>query len=420
MKSVLMRIAGFTGAPILTALAPFILLPVISRITGPSGWANFATGQSIGVLGMVVVLFGWGIVGPVRIARTPDARERADILRESLRSRLIMLAAGIPLTALAVALLTTDAYKLESVLIAVATAIGGLTPAWFCIGAGSPRDLTVYEALPKLAASLLALPIVLASGSIVWYPLLLAVASVAAYALHAQRTLAPHPKPDSTFRKDLGVLRRMLPTAAIDAAGNAYGITPVPIATTGLPPAEASSFASADRLYRVGILAVVAFGNAFQAWVLDPAATSPRSRHLAAIASHLGLGLIGGGAIALLGPWASGLVFGQEVAAEPLPSALFGLAFLCISTSTPFIRNMLIPHGRYRLVLIATLVASAVGLTTMIGGAVSGSAAVVALGVALAEATTLLVLVGPALASLRSPLAVDPGESPDLLERYEL
>ncbi len=63
MRTLMLRFAGFTGAPILSALAPFIILPLITRVVGAEGWANFATGQSIGILGMVVVLFGWGIAG---------------------------------------------------------------------------------------------------------------------------------------------------------------------------------------------------------------------------------------------------------------------------------------------------------------------------------------------------------------------
>ena len=77
MRSLMLRLAGFTGAPILSALAPFIILPVISRIVGPEGWANFSAGQSIGILGMVGVLFGWGVVGPVRVARATSLQERA-------------------------------------------------------------------------------------------------------------------------------------------------------------------------------------------------------------------------------------------------------------------------------------------------------------------------------------------------------
>lgn len=407
MKPILLRIAGFSGAPVLSALAPFLLLPVISRLTGPDGWANFSTGQSIGILGMVAVLFGWGIVGPVRVAQATDDDERAAILRESLRSRAVTVAFAAPAAAAVTAVVTTADYKLESVLIAVAMTLGGLTPAWYCIGAAQPKALTIYDAAPKLLASLVALPILLATSQILWYPILLGVVTVTAVVLHARGVLRGRPSLPKERGQRRRTLRSLLPTAAIDAAGNAYGTTPVPIATAGLSPADASSFASADRIYRVGTLAVVAFGNAFQSWVLEPKAVDRVRRQFAALTAHAALGVVGGASIALIGPWATALLFGPAVAADPFICVCFGIAFLCISTTTPLIRNMLVPHGRYRFVLAATLIASSVGLVTMVGGAIAGSAAWIGVGVAAAEATSLAILIGPALASLRRPVLPD-------------
>lgn len=392
MRSVLLRLAGFTGAPILSALAPFILLPVISRIAGAEGWGNFATGQSIGVLGMVVVMFGWSVVGPVRIAQTDDPALLAAILRESLATRSVTAVVGLLLAGVATALISGPDFRVESVLMALAMTLGGLSPAWYCIGSGRPIDLMIYDAGPKLASALISLPALLLGAPVGLYPVLLAVFTVVGALVHARIALRPYPADRLGIRATARVLRRLLPTAAIDAAGNAYGSTPVPIATAGLPPAQASSFASADRLYRVGILVVIALGNAFQAWVLEPQAVSRVRRHLAAIASHAALGLFGALMLVLLGPWASAFVFGADVAADPLACTLFGFAFFCISTGTPLIRNVLIPHGRYRYVLTTTITASVVGLTTMGIGAASDSEGLIALGVAAAEATSLLML----------------------------
>ncbi len=396
MRSLMLRLAGFTGAPILSALAPFIILPVISRIVGADGWANFSTGQSIGILGMVGVLFGWGIVGPVRVARATSMQEHAVILHESIRSRLLTSLIAVPAAAVATFLVSGPSYRLESVAVAVAMTVGGLTPAWFCIGQGNPRALMIFDALPKLAASLLALPIIALTGQILWYPALLLAFTVPAFAIHAYLTAHGDALGDARPRRLLSVLRALVPTATIDATSNAYGSTAIPIATAGLDPADASSFASADRAYRIAIMAVIAFGNAFQAWVLDPQTTGTARRHRLALLSHIVLGLAGGSAIALLGPWLTGVLFGQDVAAKPLPSLLFGVAFFFLSTTTPLIRNILIPAQAYRTVFAATIAAAAVGITTMVVGSLLGSASIVALGVAVSEATTFVVLVVPA------------------------
>lgn len=393
----MLRLVGFTGAPILSALAPFIILPVISRIVGDQGWANFSAGQSIGILGMVAVLFGWGIVGPVRVARSTSAGERAVILHESLRSRLVLAVVVAPLAGIIAGVVSGSSYRMETVAVAVAMTAGGLTPAWFCIGRGDARGLMIFDALPKLAASFIALPIMLIWGSVLAYPILLLGLSLPTYALHAWLNAHARWREGRQTPAFTRIIRALAPTAVIDATGNAYGSTSIPIATAGLGAADASAFASADRAYRIGTLLVVAVGNALQAWVLDRSAVDTRARHRLALAAHGVLGVFGGLGIALLGPWATALVFGPRVAAAPLPCVLFGVAFFCISMATPLIRNLLIPDGRVRIVLASTVVAAAVGLTIMLTGSAIGSAGVIALGVAGSELSALVVLVGPAV-----------------------
>ena len=95
------------------------------------------------------------------------------------------------------------------------------------------------------------------------------------------------------------------------------------------------------------------------------------------------------------------MLFGADVAAQPLPSALFGVAFFCISVATPLIRNLLIPADRFRTVFAATIAAAAVGLVIMIIGSAAGSAAVVSLGVAASEFAALAVLAIPAALEYR-------------------
>lgn len=409
MRSFVFRLAGFAGAPVLSALAPFIILPVVTRITG-DGWGNFAAGQSIGMLAMVGVLFGWGVVGPVRVARAESAHARAVVLEESVRSRLITGLFAVPLAAAVTFAVCSDVYRMEAVFVAAAVALGGFTPAWFCIGEGNPRGLMIFDAGPKLAASAVSLPVLLVTNEVLWYPVLLVAFTLPAFGIHLV-SVRRHMNPSAaTPRPTLSVLRSLVPTAAIDAAGNAYGTTAVPIATAGLGAPDASSFASADRAYRVGLLAVIALGNAFQAWVLDPTVEDPRPRHRMAFITLAGLGAVGGAAIALLGPWATALAFGAEVAAAPLVCISFGAAFFFISCGTPLIRNLLIPAGRYRLVLAATVTSALVGVGIMVVAAVSGSSAAIALGVAVAEAVSVGILAFPALATYRGIGAVTQGD----------
>nr|WP_314843636.1 hypothetical protein [uncultured Microbacterium sp.] len=374
---------------------------MISRVVGDEGWANFSAGQSIGILGMVAVLFGWGILGPVRVARSASLGERAKILHESLRSRLVLVVVFVPVAGIVAALVSGPVYRVETIAVAVAMTASGLTPAWFCIGQGDARGLMIFDALPKLAASFFAFPVIAIWGSVLAYPILLMAMCLPAYAIHAWLNAHSRWREGHHSAAFTRIIRRLAPTAVIDATGNAYGSTSIPIATAGLSAPDASGFASADRAYRIGTLLVVAVGNALQAWVLDRSAVDPQARHRLALTAHVVLGVVGGVGIAALGPWATALLFGAKVAAAPVPCILFGVAFFCISMATPMIRNLLIPADRVRVVLASTITAAGVGLTVMITGSVLGSAEVIALGVAASEFSALAVLSGPALGAYR-------------------
>lgn len=225
MRALMLRIAGFAGAPVLSAIAPFLIIPVVTRVLG-DGWADFAAAQSIGLLGMVGVMFGWSVIGPVRIARNTDRHERAVILRESLSSRAVSAAVAIPATGIITALVVDADSRTLAVAVAVAVALGGFSPSWFCIGEGNPRALLVFDAAPKLAASALSLPILALTQQVIWYPVLLVALTLPSFAIHASRVFRGLDPEATGPRPTRAVLRTLIPTAAIDAAGNAYGSTP--------------------------------------------------------------------------------------------------------------------------------------------------------------------------------------------------
>lgn len=401
-RSITTRLAGFTGGPVLAAFAPLLILPVITRATGSAGWASFAAGQSVGMIGMIVLTFGWGIIGPVRIAQNPEPAARARILAESLATRALAAIVVLPVAAAVAGYVASPGFRVDAIAIAVATSLGGFTPAWFCIGAGQPAALTGYDVVPRVAAAAVSAGIIAWTGQVSWYAGLLTVLSLGAFGLHARRTIRGH---DVRLNRTQirAALRHQIPTAAIDTVSNSYGATPVPIASRGLAAVDAGMFASADRLYRFGLLAVVAFGNAFQGWVLEHDAENRQARHRLAILTHLGLGITGGLGIAALGPWATSIAFGAEVAATQTACLLFGLAFVCISTTTPFIRNVMIPHGRYRRVFTIACTSAVTGLAIMLTGAILGNITVIAAGVLASELVSMIAIIIPARRLLHVP-----------------
>lgn len=395
----LRRLGGFTLLPLLSLVTPFVLLPVVARVAGPPGWSSVVAGQSVGTFGATVVFWGWNVIGPVAAARA-RGQELTGLYGSSLRTRLLLLVPVLPVAAVVSAAVAQPGYRVVAASMALATSLLGLSPAWWGIGVGRPTVLLWYDTVPRVVAAALAVPVVLATRAIWTYPVLLAAATVVGLAAF-QRRHAPgadwSPVPVGRAVREL---RDQAGTAGVNLVGTAYAATPAPVATAAFPGAVASPLTSADAVYRLGLFAVVATGNAFQGWTLEPDVTDRgerERRHRAAVLAHLALGVAGLLVLAALGPWLTGLLFGAPVAASRELGIAYGAAFLLISASTPYVRNLLLPAGRTRLVLGWTAASALAGLSVMVVAAARGWLAGVAWGMAASELVLLLGVLGPAL-----------------------
>ncbi|PJJ65725.1 lipopolysaccharide biosynthesis protein [Compostimonas suwonensis] len=410
MRRLILRFGGFATLPLLSAVAPLLLLPIIARVGGVDGWASIATAQAIGTFGAVAVSFGWAIAGPPLIAQETSEEQRRASYRRSFSSRMIVFVVALPLLAVLSGVLAAPRYVLDSVLMTVAMAFFGFSFSWFAIGLGRPGLIASFEAVPKVVATLLSAVLLLIGVPIWAYPALLLLASVSGLLLFQRRhigALLPWMRrADGTLR---GSLRIMVVPALVDLSGASYAATPLPIVSATSSFLMTSMFASADKLYRYGLFGISALANALQAWVLDPARPAQHRRQVAAIIAHLVLGTIGMLVLAVGGPWATSLLFGEDVAAAGYVCFWFGMAYLMLSVSTPFMRNLLLPHGRASVILKATVAGAIIGVPIMIWGALTIGGVGVAMGLALSEFVILLGVVPPSLKHLGGSRAPDHG-----------
>ena len=293
MKAVLLRLAGFTGLPLLSLVTPFLLLPILARIAGEGGWSSVVAGQAIGAFGGAVIAWGWNTLGPVEIAQNPSPLHRAEVYRESIRTRLVLSALVFPIVCTLAWLLAAPDHRFEASAMSMTTAIVGLSPAWFCIGVGKPVLLAAFDTLPRVAATLVSVPVILLTQEIWLYaPILLTAVVISLMTFH--RIVVPERgRTFSAWHGTARYLRGQSAPAAISLSGTTYAATPVPVAQAFLPSSAVAGFGSADTIYRLGLFSVMALGNTFQGWTLEPQENSPRRRHLFAIGSHVMLGLSG-------------------------------------------------------------------------------------------------------------------------------
>lgn len=358
------RLLGFTGLSLVSAIGPLALLPVVARISGEAEWAALGIGQSVGAFLALPVLFGWNLVGPTRVARGTE-EERSSLYRQSMVVRLLAFAACLPLGIAASWLLTPAGTETLAVTMAVAMMMVGLSPAWFCVGAGRPAWLALYDAGPRLLGTLLALPVVLITGSALPYPLLIGLATaigvVAFTWRHRPRGSSRWPRPSEAAGSVAGDVG---PAAAVTIAG-AYSAAPVAIAGAVLSVGPLAAFVSAERIYRFALVAITALSDSLQGWVSEAQGPLGRRRGMQALGAHAVLGLAGVLGITLLGPWLSAVLFGEQLAGGRASFAGFGIAFLAISLNTSLSKHVLVPLGRTGFVLLSTTIGAVVGVTSI-------------------------------------------------------
>lgn len=407
MRTILVRLSGFAFFPLLSLVMPLLLLPLIAQIVGQAGVSSVVSGQSIGAFAATALTWGWNFEGPVVIALAKDSDERARVYLQSMRDRLVLAVFVLPLAALIAAVVAVPGFAVDAVAMALANGLAGLSPAWFCIGLGQPRLLAQYDTIPRFVATLASVPLLLYTRQVWLYVVVLVITTLVALVAFHRRFSPGGAWLPTNPRESLKGIWAQRHAAGINIAASAYASTPAPIATVTSPAAASATLASADTVYRFSLAAVVALGNAFQSWVLDPTASRRRVRQSAALIAHLVIGLVGLLAFVLLGPWATGILFGGQTQATTEIAFYYGLAFLFISLGTPLTRNILIPAGRQSTILKWTLVSALSGLTVMVVAGITGNPAKIALGMALSEALLVLGLLVPALRELAKQEAGD-------------
>jgi O-antigen/teichoic acid export membrane protein len=400
------RIAAFAGLPLLASLASFILLPIIARVGGAPAWNSLAVGQAVGAIAAIVIGLGWPLTGPAAVASASEEAVRRRHYAVSFVTRSLMFLCTVPLMALALVFTSGTNQFWVAFLMACAQAASGLTPAWYCIATGHAGRIAKYDVVPRMVATLGVIPLLFATGEIYLYPLVLLVLGLAG-TLWFNR--------DHSDRRDFKglslpvVLReiwRLRAGAGITIAAGAYASTPVLVVQFAASAAGLAAFVSAEKLYRIGQLATAALGNSLQGWVSEFGADHSHRRKFSLMALTV-LGLAGWLIMALLGPWASALLFGSALAADFWTCFWFGLSFLlvCVTTSTG--AHWLVPAKRMRVVFSSTITGAVVGLPAMIilSGLMGGPGG--ALGLAIGEIAVTAIQLRAVLQLLRDKAPED-------------
>lgn len=395
------RLLGFAILPLVGIVTPFLLLPIIARVGGPAVWTGIGVGQSVGVVGSVLTLWGWWVAGPARLAVLTREEERARLYVESLQQRLVVFVLVAPVSGLVAWNIAVDGDQRVAALMAIASSAIGLSPSWYSIGIGKPLQMVLFDEVPRAISIVAAAGVILWTGAVWFYPLVVLLVGLAMPLVFAWRVSVSPMIYVQPFRALLRDLRRQMAVAGTNLIGTSYTATPVPAATLFSDLSAVASFVSAEKIYRLGTFSIKSLGNAVSSWVLEGGRKNVR-RHWAAIAAHATLGLGGCLGLTFAAAPVTGFLFGPELAAGRLESFGFGLAFVFLSLSTPLTRNILVPNGRSRFTLLTGITAASVGVPAMLILGYSFGVAGIAFGLALSQCLGFSMLLAPALVWLRA------------------
>lgn len=398
------RILAFGSLPFFGGVSPLLVLPILSRQIGADGWAGLLLSQSIGTFVAAFLLFGIPVVGSARVAVIGSVADSVEYYQNTLVSRTCAGFIAVPVGGLIIGFGVSLGDPALNILMYLSACLGAASFAWFCIGRGNAQWIAKYELVPKLVATVVSAGAVLATSLSWLYPVFLIGASIWGL-LSFNRMLFGRP-----YVRLRGANARATSwrhyvetwhAGVLSIAAGAYATAPLPVASAMGTASAVSAMASADRTYRYGLFAVSGLGNALQGWILSQRGPERRRRNLIGIWAHVLLGACGFIFLSKFGVWFTQSLFGDSVSATSAQVFWYGVTFLAVSASTPFVRNLLIPNGRTRLVMISSLIAALFGLASMVTfGAMFGVTGIAA-GLAVAEILSLAIVASSALRYLR-------------------
>lgn len=387
MWNLIRRVFGFGALPLLSSVAPLLILPIIARVGSASDWVAIGIGQAVGVVVGVVGAWGWNISGSPRVVQCNSLESRVALYSTSFWARAVVFPIVLGFGVLVTVIATTQASTLLGCAVCVGMSSAAFNISWYAIGVGSPGMIARFQAFPRVLGMVLSIPLILFTGWLYWYPLgILVGVLVGLLSFHLKVYGSWLPQAPSREALRTSVISD-LRLAGIDGLSVLVGSAPLPVGGSLLSVSTLAGLTSSDKIFRFSQFSISALANGLQAWVLS--SERVRRRRFALI-MHSALGIAGFFGIALLGEVVSERLFGAELRGSGGALVWYGVAFLCMSMSTPLVRNTLIPEGLGPQVFRVSVLRAAVGVTGMVVfGRVYGASGVAA-GFALGEVIQLV------------------------------
>lgn len=395
------RVGGFGASVLVTGLVGVATIPLVVRAAGATEWAALAVGQTLGAFLGVLTALGYQQLGPTAVARTPPAGLGRYFV-DSLTLRGLTLAVTIP-AALALGRLVSPGGWVVTAVAAMGVLVVSLGASWFFIGTASPRDLMLYDTLPRAVGTLAGAASCSVTGTALPAALGLLGGALAAVTLSAWHVLRRYGRADQTILGSglWATARVQFSGLGIAVLSTAYSSLPLLYLSTVIPVA-APTYALADRLKQQAMTAFVPVAQTLQGWVPRAQGSDLYRRARKACVIAAALGIAAAAAFACFATPISAILSGTEVKVGLDLALPLGMAF-GMNVATLIIGNaVLIPVGKVRAVLASAAAGMLVVVPTLLlAGAISSDAGV-AWAVLLAQSAVLVTQLSQTVKPLRT------------------
>lgn len=379
------RILRFGGLQALNAIAPILVLPAVIAAVGAEGWVGFSIGYGVGAAASVGLNFAWPITGPARVAGQPLAVAH-EVFRLSLMMRLLVSLPCLAVGGLVVVALCPPGHRWLGLMMMVATASNGLAANWYFIGRGEAGGIVAYETFPRLAATVLSVPLIHLTQRAWLYPALLLLVGIMSSLVASWRITGDiRPRPP-TNGGVLAATRRQAPVAGAGLLSSLATALAVPLAALVNPAISSLAlFAAGTRLRALAQAGVGALAAGAQGWVSEGTSAELVHRGRLCLRMCAVAGLLTAAGLVALSPVIDTLIFGPEIEVNLAFATVVGLTCFAYSLSLSLTSHILAPAHASREIVSATMTGSIVAAPVIVVGMAAFGAVGAMLGVLVAE-----------------------------------
>ncbi|BDZ48177.1 hypothetical protein GCM10025867_04180 [Frondihabitans sucicola] len=301
-----------------------------------------------------------GVVGPQRVAKSP--RGRLGIYRRAQACKLIATAVLAPAAALLTAALV-QTETASAALLAGATVLTALSPAWFFVGTHRPGLTLACDTIPRVGLSVAAAAAIALGGGLAFYGAALVAAAAIGVILAGRLGGLPVMPRRRDFTRAPSTIREHSALVAGRAVSTVY--TSLPSAFLGVvAPAGVAAYTALDRPLRMGFGILGAVPARLQSFVGVADEAVARRRSIVAIGVNAAVGIAAATIFVLVMPLVVPVLFSGAVDVDFTLVAL-GAALLVVMSTSRGLGLSLVAAGAAPSISVAIVAAASTAVVTL-------------------------------------------------------